>query len=79
MAQPLGPLSYLNSPKNPVAVPASGRIYMIIIYTQNLGLMIAVFVLEIEHGRFRGNTERTPKGEPSWERMQGGDYNGSPY
>ena len=33
-------------------------ISMCIIYNPNLGLVVAVFVLEREHGRFRGSTER---------------------
>ena len=35
--------------------------YIYIIYTPNLGLVIAVFVLRRGHGRFRGSTKGAPR------------------
>ena len=59
----------------------SMRIYIYIIYTSNLGLMIAVFDLGREQGRFRGSSEgarrstkgarRSTKGAGEARRKQG--------
>ena len=48
----------ISDPGVPKLVPTQiTHIYICIIYTPNLGLGIAIFDREREHGRFRGSSE----------------------